>query len=248
MIPSLSYSFNPGSFYRSSSTRNAFASLIFGGFDASRYIPNQVKFGMNPDAGRELTVGLRTITKSDTAVDGSTVNSSLLTSGILARLDSSQPYIWLPIAACKLFEQAFGLSWDNATGMYLVNETLHHKLLSENATVVFGLTDGLQGTVSADITLPYGALDLQALPPLVNNAARYFPLKRTANESQVSLIGITSRRYNITDARSSMCWVGHSYRRLTSPLIMREIASMCHRCSGTILRYQIFERSPRSQP
>lgn len=186
LIPSLSYSFNAGSFYRSSSTRNAFTSLIFGGYDASRYAPNQVKFGMSSDAGRELTVGLRSIAKFSMTADGSTANNSLLNSGILARLDSSQPYIWLPVAVCKLFEQAFGLTWDNVTGMYLINDTLHQKLLSENANVVFGLTDGLQGTIRADITLPYGALALQALPPLPSNATRYFPLRRAANESQVN--------------------------------------------------------------
>jgi hypothetical protein len=179
-IPSLSYSFNAGSYYRSSTVKNAFTSLIFGGYDASRFVSNDLTFQFAADNGRELVVGLQTITKS-----AGNSNTSLLPSGILAALDSSQPNIWLPLAACQDFEQAFGLTWNEDVELYLVNDTLHQLLLTEDPSVVFQIGNAVQGGDAIEISLPYGSFDLEVLPPLVNSSTRYFPLKRAANASQV---------------------------------------------------------------
>jgi len=43
---------------------------------------------------------------------------SLLPTPISSFLDSSLPYISLPMDACQLFEKAFELIWDNATELY----------------------------------------------------------------------------------------------------------------------------------
>jgi hypothetical protein len=179
-IPSLSYSYNAGSYYRSSTVKNAFTSLVFGGYDASRFVANDLTFQFAADNGRELVVGIQTITKS-----AGNSNTSLLPSGILAALDSSQPNIWLPLAACQDFEQAFGLTWNDEVELYLVNDTLHQLLLTEDPSVVFQLGNAVSGGDTIEITMPYGSFDLAVLPPLVNSSTRYFPLKRAANVSQV---------------------------------------------------------------
>jgi len=100
-------------------------------------------------------------------------------------MDSSFPYIWLPSQACVLFEEAFGLTWDNATELYLVNDSLHDTLVLQNATVVFTIGDPNDAYVN--ITFPYAAFDLTASPPLVTTTSRYFPFKRAANSIQFTL-------------------------------------------------------------
>jgi hypothetical protein len=97
--------------------------------------------------------------------------------------------IWLPLEACQEFEKAFGLTYDNATELYLVNGDLHSRLLAENANVTFTLAQKLQGGQTIDIVLPYAAFDLVALPPYrtLNESSSYFPLRRAANETQYTL-------------------------------------------------------------
>jgi len=93
--------------------------------------------------------------------------------------------MWLPIEACTQFELAFGLKWDNASQLYLVNDTMHEDLVQQNANLTFNL-GGMTGgsSTNVNITLPYAALDLTASAPLVTNATKYYPLKRAANPTQ----------------------------------------------------------------
>lgn len=182
-IPSLSYSFQPGSYYRySTSVKNAFVSLIFGGYDSSRFVPNDVQFTFSPDDGRELIVGLQSITQ--TSRMGS---NTLLEEGILATLDSTQAHTWLPIPACQAFEHAFNLTWDNTTSLYPISNELHQSLLAQSPAMIFELGNAVKGGPTVKITIPYAAFRLQALPPYsgITNSTFYFPLKRAANSSQV---------------------------------------------------------------
>lgn len=168
-------------------------SLVFGGYDASRLGRDNLQVTFTPDAGRELTVGLQSVTK--VSASG---NTTLLSSAILARLDSSQPYIWLPLSSCQSFEQAFGLVWDSPTETYPVNDALHTKLLSENASVVFTLSDGVQGSKSIDVSMPYGSFDLQYRVPTQTNSSRYFPLRRAANNTQVRMLQREDQCHTLT--------------------------------------------------
>lgn len=129
---------------------------------------------------RDLTVQIESITMSNNST-----TSILLPTAIPALLDSSFPYIWLPLESCLLFEKAFGLTYDTATELYLVSDSLHDALVLQNASVVFTLGN-LNGS-SVNVTLPYSAFDLTASPPLVANTSRYFPLKRAANNTQYTL-------------------------------------------------------------
>jgi hypothetical protein len=76
-------------------------------------------------------------------------------------VDSTVACIYLPVFVCKRFEEAFGITYDNGIGLYLVNSTLHTKLLEQSVNVTFTLTN-MTGTTLVDIVLPYQAFDLRA--------------------------------------------------------------------------------------
>ena len=158
-------------------------SLTLGGYDASRFTPNNLSFAFAPDNSRDVVVGIQSLIATDQ--DGKTHN--LLTSGIDAYIDSTVSQIWLPLSACEAFEEAFGLVWDTSSELYLVNDTLHSALLAQNASFSFTLGNTVSGGETIDIVLPYASFDLQATYPLVANSTRYFPLKRAVNETQYTL-------------------------------------------------------------
>jgi Eukaryotic aspartyl protease len=157
------------------------AQLIFGGYDTSRFASNGVSFSMADDVTRDLVVAVHSINYV-----GAT-QSSLLATPIHAFIDSTDPNLWLPKAACENFEKAFGLKLDNASGVYLINNSHHESLLSANAQVTFTLSDTIDGGETVSIVLPYAAFDLQAQYPLVSNISYYFPLKMAANDTQYTL-------------------------------------------------------------
>ena len=158
-------------------------SLTLGGFDASRFSPNNLTFPFDADDSRRLTLGLQSVTVSNTLQGALTP----LSQGALFMIDSSVPDIWLPMSACQLFEQAFGLIYDPLTDLYLVNDSIHKQLQQKEPTVTFKLGITESEGPSVDITLPYGAFDLQASSPIYPNATKYFPLRRSANETQQTL-------------------------------------------------------------
>lgn len=128
-------------------------------------------------------MGLQAITSTDSK--GKT--TSLLPSGILTFVDSTIPYIWLPVEACSAFEKEFGLTWDSQSELYLVNDTLHTALTARNPTFTFQLGNLAAGGPHVNITLPYKSFDLNVGPPLVSNSTKYFPVKRAANSTQYTL-------------------------------------------------------------
>lgn len=158
--------------------------MTLGGYDSSRFVPNNVVFNFASDISRDLVVALRSIQFTDS----STTNKELLPSGsILTFIDSTVPHIWLPIDACKAFEAAFGIAYDNKTQLYLVNDTLHSTLMKQNASLSFVMGNEVQGGETVHINFPYAAFALQVGYPIVNSTTRYFPLRQAANDSQYTL-------------------------------------------------------------
>ena len=106
-----------------------------------------------------------------------------------AYIDSTIPQIWLPLDACRQFEDAFGLVYDATTELYLVNDSLHDQLVDQNPNVTFTLGLGPSGGETVDIVFPYASFDLTALSPYqgLANQSRYFPLRRAANQTQYTL-------------------------------------------------------------
>ena len=120
--------------------------------------------------------------------DSDSQNKELLPGGgILSFIDSTVPHIWLPLSACKAFEDAFGIKYDNETDLYLVSPSLHDKLKQQDASISFILGNEVEGGNTVNITFPYAAFDLTAGSPIVNSSQPYFPLRRAANDSQYTL-------------------------------------------------------------
>lgn len=178
IIPSLSYGYTAGNQYRFD---KVFGSLALGGFDASLFEPNDLTIKFNDNSNFDLTIHVGRVSMSSN--EG---NISLNSVSFPANVDSTVPYLYLPLDVCKKFEAAFQITYDATSGLYLVNSTLHTKLLEQSANVTFTLTNST-GRTLVDIVLPYQAFDLKAKWPLVKNSSRYFPLKRAANNSQVTL-------------------------------------------------------------
>ena len=176
--PSTTWAYTAGAYYRQPT---AFGSLTLGGYDTTRFLQNNITFPFGPDTSRDLIVPIQSIT-SDAA------SSDLLSDVIYAYIDFLVPHIWLPLEVCKAFERAFGLTYNETAELYFVNDTLHDSLLSGNHNVTFTL--GLPGSAhndTVDIVMHYGSFDLMAEFPTVNNAVRYFPIKRANNDSQYTL-------------------------------------------------------------
>lgn len=177
-IPSLSYGYTAGNQYR---FNKELGSLTIGGYDASLFEPNDLTVAFDGDSNYDLTINVNSISMSSASG-----NRSLSTNSFPAFIDSTLPYLFLPIDICRQFEEAFGINYDNATGLYLVNDTLHDQLQSQAANVTFSLTN-VTSQILVDIVLPYSAFDLIADYPLVKNATRYFPLKRAQDNTQTTL-------------------------------------------------------------
>jgi len=160
-------------------------SLTLGGYDKGLFTPNNVEFPFGPDQSFDLQVGLQSITASNGT------NIELLPDPGYYFIDSTTPQIWLPLEACQAFEQAFGLVYDNATGLYLLNATQHAALLAQNSSITFIISPFISDTPSqqVSITLPYAAFDLEVSWGYTNVSAPtpYFPLRRAANKTQYVL-------------------------------------------------------------
>lgn len=157
--------------------------LTLGGYDASRFTPNDVDFTLATDVSRDLVVGVQSIRFSDSQ----TPSEELLPEGIFAFIDSTVPHIWLPLNSCKAFEKAFGIIYDATTDLYLVSDKLHNQLLSQNASVTFVLGNNIAGGPTVEITLPYLSFDLEANYKFLNKSSKYFPLRRADNDTQYTL-------------------------------------------------------------
>ena len=154
-----------------------------GGYDVSRFIPNNASFRFASDISRDLVLGLQSISYSDSGAS----NQNLLPEGILTFVDSTVPHIWLPQDACTLFEDAFGITYNETVQRYLVNDTTHQKLQSQNPSISFILGNDVTGGSTVNVTLPYAAFDLEVGWPIVNDTQKYFPIRRAANDSQYTL-------------------------------------------------------------
>jgi hypothetical protein len=184
MIPSISFGYTAGAHYQFTGT---FASLTLGGYDTSKYIANNLTFVFAPDNERDVMVAIQSISTS-ARVASSPVGTELVRNKFYALIDSSSAELWLPEDVCEAFELEFGLIYDSASDLYLVNDTLHEALLERNASVTFKLGQGPDSQETVKITLPYAAFDQKATPPYQNIAAasNYFPLRRV-NAAEATL-------------------------------------------------------------
>jgi hypothetical protein len=183
LIPSLSWGFSAGSYFRSVSYGTAFSSLTLGGFDRGRVRGDPLVINMAPDDGRELKIALRSISKQNATSD-----IAILETPILTVLDSSQPFIWLPRDACDHFEKELGLTRPAANStrqMYLLGNDTHASLVRESPTFTFELSSTIDSNLTLKVVIPFGGMDLTAKYPIALTTKPFFPLKCAANHTQV---------------------------------------------------------------
>jgi hypothetical protein len=179
LISSKTWSYTAGAFYR---LKGVFGSLIFGGYDATRFVPNNVRFTMTPDVTIDIVVSIRQIVSTDT-----TGKTTLMSTPDLFYIDSAVPELWLPVDVCHQFEQAFGITLDPVWDLYLVNDSTHTKLLDMNPNITFTLADQNNGGDTVDITLPYAAFDHNITAPFYNGTSWWFPLMQAGDSSMYTL-------------------------------------------------------------
>ena len=183
-IPSVSFGYTAGAHYRFT---GSFASLTLGGYDTSKYEANNHTFIFAPDNERDVMVAIQSI-NTPSRDDSNPVATELLPNKVYALIDSTVAELWLPLDACRAFEYEFGLTYDNKTDLYLINDTQHEILKERNASVTLELGQGPDSDATVSILLPYAAFDLRATPPFRNiaNESYYFPIRR-GNSSQYTL-------------------------------------------------------------
>ena len=143
-IPSLSWSYTAGAYYRSQHIPGTF---ILGGYDDTLKLDN--KSVSVPYSG-SLTVGLNRLRTTATA-------DSLLPEPINAVIDTTVPFLYLPQDACQAFEKAFNLTWDPTWELYLVDEQRHQALTTLDPDFQMTIGSYAGSTDGIDINLPYSA-------------------------------------------------------------------------------------------
>jgi hypothetical protein len=183
LIPSLSYGFTAGASYQN---KQVDANLVLGGYDATRFTPSNQSYSFASQDAEVLTVGVQSI-----VADNTLIGTTSFTSGgnsHLSVIDSSVPHLWLPRAICDQMELALGLSYDNQSDLYLVNDTIHTQLQSSNPTFTFKIGEkAFDDGNGTNIELPYAAFDLQVGWPIYSENQNYFPIRRAANDTQYRL-------------------------------------------------------------
>lgn len=163
------------------------------------FFPNTASFPLAGNDSQSLVIGIESITASGTLRS----NVTLLSRSIGALTDTTLPYLWLSLQLCQQFVTAFGLSWDVSTEMYLINDTIHQRLLNLEPSVTFTLGTS-PANQSINITMPYGAFDLQASAPIYPDGTSYFFLRRASNPDQYTLGRLFPQEaYRLVDFESS---------------------------------------------
>ncbi|KUJ11683.1 acid protease [Mollisia scopiformis] len=181
MIPSTSWAYTAGNQYHSS---EVLGSLTLGGYDASRFIPNNLSFNFSTNDQPDLAVQVTSITSLNSSSNDPTI---LLSTPIITYLDSTVPYLYLPLSTCDLVASTFGLTYNTTTQLYTISNTQHTLLVAQNPTINFTLTrpDSLGSPIN--LVFSYQAFALQATWPLVDTPTLYFPMKIANDSSQYRL-------------------------------------------------------------
>jgi hypothetical protein len=93
-------------------------------------------FNFSTNDQPDLAVQISSITALNT---NSTDPITLQTTPITTYLDSTIPYMYLPLSTCDLFEDTFGLTYNTTTQLSTISTTQHTLLLAPNPNITFAL-------------------------------------------------------------------------------------------------------------
>ena len=122
---------------------------------------------------RKLTVGTTSV-----YMNGSTFDLAI---------DYTVTQLWLPRPMCDSIATMLNLTFDAYTGLYVVHNTTHERLIQLNPQFTFTLAASADAQKTIDIVLPYAAFDLLIGVPIFDFSTRYFPIRRAAGKSQFVL-------------------------------------------------------------
>jgi hypothetical protein len=154
-------------------------SLILGGYDRSRHSNKTLLVPSTID----IIVGVQAISSTF----GNGTSNTLLSSGIVATIDTNTQYLWLPRSVCDAFASTLGLTYFESADRYVLTNEAHSVLQASTPAFVFTIGTSSSGGANITINIPYAAFDLQAGYPIFGAPTNYFPLRRAANDSQYTL-------------------------------------------------------------
>ncbi|KAK6220473.1 eukaryotic aspartyl protease [Colletotrichum tabaci] len=210
-IPSYSYGYTAGAYYMGASGTPC--SVTLGGYDASRFVPHNVNFTLDPSDGlpNALVRGIEVSAGQDKALHAgwntTTRILSNMSTSFSATIDSSTPYLWLPDAVCDQFAEAFNLTYNRTFNLYTVTNEQYadfksglssysftFSFTSHDNSNDFGNPLTVPGVVNITITAAAFAQVLRypfqsetiglGEPPVP-----YFPLRRSSNLTDTFIIG-----------------------------------------------------------
>lgn len=170
--------------HRRAEKPSAYGSLVYGGYDQSRFVPNDITFPFDANDSRKPSVNIQSIVSRDLT---NTTASLLLDGAAYSLIDFGEPQMWLPVSACDAFAKAFNLTYDNSTDLYLVDLSTRSRLLELNPSIIFGLGTTADPGQRVNVVLPYNAFNQQATYPIYPNATNYFPIRRAYNDTQYTI-------------------------------------------------------------
>ncbi|KAF2819884.1 acid protease, partial [Ophiobolus disseminans] len=179
-IPSLSWSYTAGAYNLAPKT---FGSLVLGGYDSTRFEPNNLTFPFGTDISLDLQVAIQRIT-----IDGR--KDALMNKPIISYISTLIPDIWLPSEACTQFSKTFRLSFNTTSKDFYINSTMHELNLVDNPIVNFQVGPEASGS-SIVIRLPYWNFYLAAQGTNFDSGTAKgifrFPMKQASNDTQYLL-------------------------------------------------------------
>lgn len=159
---------------------------MLGGFDSALLSTDTAKSAGNLPLSSNTSSPLQ-LTLSSLVAEQLPQSSAqqLVPTPITLNIDSAVSQLWLPPSVCQLFSDAFGLTYDNSTDLYLVNSTRHTQLKSSNPLLTFQFKGA--GDSTFNIIMQYDAFDMAVGIPLYNDSTAYFPIRNASSESQYTL-------------------------------------------------------------
>jgi hypothetical protein len=105
-----------------------------------------------------------------------------------ALIDSTVSQMYLPPAICDQFQTQLGLTYDNNTNYYVIDNNTHQNLVSQNPSFTFSIGQtAYDNGQRVSIVFPYSAFDFQIGWPVYSSNVYYFPIRQATNQSQYTL-------------------------------------------------------------
>ncbi|KAK4498131.1 hypothetical protein PRZ48_010787 [Zasmidium cellare] len=182
-IGSLSYGYTAGAVYLDEEP----GSLTLGGYDEARFQSDNVVNATMKDAGRKLQLQMTDVSVFGGIQGGvqTLLTPDELPEGVSILLDSSTAQLWLPADVCEQFAEAFGLTYQESSNLYTIDNDSLQQLHDSKANLSFTIGADSSLETSTTIVLPFKAYNLALFPPLTDSSKglSYFPLRKATSNS-----------------------------------------------------------------